>query len=269
VRFPNAFSAIGRFLLLGGVAAGVAAGFSSGATQIAFVPIALALGIIGLVFALIGGKLGNLAGLDKVLRGTGVAGTATVVSMRETGVRINQAPVVELELDVDVSVHAPYRTTIKQRLPLFWGPVKPGIQVGVLVDPVDREHLAVDWDSETPQRRATRAEPEADTPRAQHDVEHLLRTGRRAKAVVISMEDAGEMTELGLVEMGSPRDDDRLFIIDMEVTQAGGMDPYEVRVAHGVPERLVGRVGPRTRLVVAVDRLDDHAVAIDWDSVQR
>jgi len=72
---------------------------------------------------------------------------------------------------------------------------------------------------------------------------------------------------LGLVEVGAPGDDDRLFIIGLEMKQAG-LAPYEVRVAHRVPERLLGRVGPRTRVDVAVDRDDDHAVAIDWESVR-
>ena len=80
------------------------------------------------------------------------------------------------------------------------------------------------------------------------------------------MEDAGDMSELGLVEVGVPGDDDRLFIIGLEVKQAG-MSAYDVRVAHRIPERLLGRVGPRSRVDVAVDRDDDHVVAIDWTSV--
>ncbi len=74
------------------------------------------------------------------------------------------------------------------------------------------------------------------------------------------------MSELGLVEVGVAGDDDRLFIIGLEVKQAG-LSPYDVRVAHPVPERLLGRVGPRSQVDVAVDRDDDHAVAIDWSSV--
>ena len=99
------------------------------------------------------------------------------------------------------------------------------------------------------------------------DIEELLRTGRRATALIISMEDAGDMSELGLVEVGAAGDDDRLFVIGLEVKQSG-MSPYEVRVAHRIPERLLGRVGPRTRVDVGVDRDDDNAVAIDWDTIR-
>jgi hypothetical protein len=183
-------------------------------------------------------------------------------------VRVNGVPVLELGLDVEVASHAPYSAVIRQRVPVFWGSLAPGATVGVVVDPVDRNHLAVDWDVPAPGppgALAPAAEP-LETPARTRSVEHLLRVGRKARAIIISMADAGDMSELGLVEVGSAGDDDRLFIVDMEVQQAG-MDPYEVRVAHRVPERLLGRVGPRTRVRVAIDREDDTAVAIDWDSV--
>ena len=86
--------------------------------------------------------------------------------------------------------------------------------------------------------------------------------------MITSMVDAGDMFELGLAEIATSGDDDRLFIVGLEVKQAG-MAPYEVRVAHRVPERLLGRVGPRTQVAVAIDRDDGHAVAIDWSSVRR
>ena len=138
----------------------------------------------------------------------------------------------------------------------------------VLVDPADRQHLAIDWQS-----GATAAAPAVHEPTPAtsaggiRDIEELLRTGRRATALITSMEDAGDMSELGLVEVGTSGDDDRLFIIGLEVKQSG-LSPYEVRVAHRVPERLLGRVGPRTRVEVGVDRDDDHAVGIDWDTIR-
>jgi hypothetical protein len=193
-----------------------------------------------------------------------------VTALRETHVIVNGSPVYEFTLDVDATSHAPYSTTIRQRTPRFMtAAVLPGAVVGVIVDPIDREHLAIDWE-------ARREAPQPDiedsaTPIARpsvRDVDRLLKVGRAARAVVISMHDAGDMSELGLVEVGRDGDDDRLFVIDMEVQQAG-MDPYEVRVAHRVPERLVGKIGPRTKLAVAVDRSDDHAVAIDWEALHR
>jgi hypothetical protein len=124
--------------------------------------------------------------------------------------------------------------------------------------------LAIDWDAQPVLEHVP--DEVKPTPGGVRDIEELLRTGRHATATITSVEDAGDMSELGLVEVDAPGQDDRLFIIGLEVKQAG-MSPYEVRVGHRVPERLVGRIGPRTTVDVAVDRDDDHAVAIDWSSV--
>lgn len=267
--FLNAFGLLGRFLVAAAVACGAFGVMATGSARMAFLVIALTLGITGATFAFVGTRLGRVSGMDDTLRATGVAGMATVRSIRSIGVMVNGAPVLELELDVDVVSHAPYTTTIRQRVPQFWGPLAPGTTVGVVVDPVDPEHLAIDWDATVagppgePRLEAESVEPDTDRVR---DAERLLRTGRRARAVIISMTDARDMSELGLVEVGQPGEDDRLFIVDMEVQEAG-LDPYEVRVAHRVPERLVGRVGPRTKVAVAIDRVDETAVAIDWTSV--
>lgn len=273
MAFLNAFSAIGRFMVLGAFVSGAIGMATGGETRAALLIVALSIGVTGLVFTFIGSRLGTVAGLDKSLRASGVAGTAAVTSIRDLGVRVNGAPVLELGLDVDVVSHAAYSTTIRQRVPLFWGQLLAGSRVGVVVDPSDPQHLAIDWDATVEGPPATTptagiVQALVDQPPPVRDAEHLLRVGRTARAIIISMTDAGDMSELGLVEVGAEGDDDRLFVVDMEVQQAG-LDPYEVRVAHGVPEHLVGRVGPRTKVRVAVDRDNDQAVAIDWSSVGR
>lgn len=267
--FLNAFGAIGRGAVAGGFGAAAVAVLVEGGARSAFLAVALALAITGVTFWAIGSKLGRVSSLSRALRATGEAGTATITSLGTTGVRVNGIPVLEVGLDVDVSSHAPYAVTVRQLAPAVGaeGRPAPGARVGVVVDRADRETLAIDWDavpSPVPAPEAVAAHSLS----APVDAARLLQVGRRAKAVIISMSDAGGMSELGLVEVGSPGKDDRLFVVDMEVQQAG-MDAYEVRVAHRVPERVVGRVGPRTRVEVSVDHQDDHAVAIDWDSVGR
>lgn len=266
--FLNAFSALGRFLVAAALAGAAAAFLFSGDPRIALLIGSLSIGIPGLVFVGIGTRLGQVSGLDKDLRATGVAGTATITSLGETGVTVSGSPIIEFGLEVDTTAHAPYPTTIRQRTPrLLLGTFLPGGTVAVRVDPTNREHLAIDWEAVTevgsrPTASTTMTPPTTGV----RDAEELLREGRHATALITSMEDAGDMSELGLVEVGAPGDDDRLFIIGLEVKQAG-MSPYDVRVAHSVPERLLGRVGPRSRVDVAVDRDDDHAVAIDWKSI--
>jgi hypothetical protein len=263
--FLNAFSGLGRLFVAGAIACLAASVIFAGEIRAVLLTVALSLGITGIVFRVIGGRLGRVSSLDRNLVATGVRGWATVTSVRDTGVVVNASPVVEFGLDVDSPSHAPYPITIRQRVPRIMS-VGSNRVVGVVVDPVDRTHLAIDWQAQQPEQ------PEAETPTQAlsaggvRDLDELLRTGRHATAIITSMEDAGDMSELGLVEVDAPGRDDRLFIIGLEVKQAG-MGPYEVRVGHRVPERLLGRVGPRTTVDVSVDRDDDHAVAIDWSSV--
>ena len=113
--------------------------------------------------------------------------------------------------------------------------------------------------------RAVLVEPNTNDIR---DTDDVLSTQRCGTAVITSMEDAGDMFELGLAEVGISGNDDPLFIIGLEVQQAGTAS-YEVRVADRVPECLLGRVGPRTHVDVAIDKFDDDAVSIDWSSVRR
>jgi hypothetical protein len=267
--FLNAFSTLGRLFVAGAVACVAVAVAFNGEARMAFFIVGLSIGVTGFVFAFIGSRLGRVSGLDRRLKAVGVRGSATITSVGETGVTVNGSPVIEFGLDVDSSAHTPYSATIRQRAPrLLLGAFLPGSTVTILVDPADRAHLAIDWQAGAEVVAPSVPQP-TPTPTAGgvREIEELLSSGRRATALIISMEDAGDMSELGLVEVGTAGDDDRLFIIGLEVKQSG-MSPYEVRVAHRVPERLLGRVGPRTRIDVGVDRDDDHAVAIDWNTIR-
>lgn len=210
-------------------------------------------------------QLATVTRLDAHLREEGRPGTAIVMAAIPTAFRIGAEKVFTIELQIDAGQGDPYRATIRQRVPAFWGPLDPGSPVGVRIDPHDPQRLAIDWDVPMP---ITPPEPEPPVADTSQDVDDLAQRGRRARAVIISLEPADEMIELGVVEVGSPDDDGALHVIDMEVQQAG-LDPYEVRVAQRVPTRLVGRIGPRTRVTVGVDRDDESVVAIDWTSLAR
>ena len=266
--FLNAFSALGRFFVSAALVSVAAAFLFSGDARMAVLIVGLSIGVTGLVFVGIGTRVGQVSGLDKSLRANGVTGTATITSLGETGVTVNGSPIIEFGLDVDTPAHAPYATTIRQRTPrLLLGGLLPGSSVAILADPTNREHVAIDWQAAIEVESGPTTSGTAPLPTmGTRNAEELLREGRHATALITSMEDAGDMSELGLVEVGAVGDDDRLLIIGLEVKQAG-MSPYDVRVAHPVPERLLGRVGPRSRVDVAVDRDDDNAVAIDWTSI--
>jgi len=268
--FLNAFAVVGRLLVAVALILVAAVILFGSDARMAFFVIALSIGLTGLVFVGLGTRLGRISGLDKSLRTAGVPGIATITSVTETGIIVNGERVIEFRLDVDSTAHSPLSVTIRQRAPrLLIGAFSSGAIVAVLVDPTDREHVTIDWEATADVvSPPTVSPPTPPTAKSVRDADDLLRYGRRATALITSMEDSGDTSELGLVEVGRTGDDDRLFIVGLEIRQAG-LTPYEIRIAHRVPERLLGRVGPRTRVDVAVDRDNDRAVAIDWSSVGR
>lgn len=78
------------------------------------------------------------------LQASGVDGTATVVSVADTGGSLNDHPIARLELDVTLPGQAPYRTTIEQAIPrLQAGQIVPGAVVAVKADPQNPQAVAL------------------------------------------------------------------------------------------------------------------------------
>ncbi len=81
---------------------------------------------------------------QRILR-TGISGVATIRSLRETGVRINDQPRVELELLVRVGTRAPYVIQHKQVVPTVALPLLlPGASIRVKVDPEDPKSCLIE-----------------------------------------------------------------------------------------------------------------------------
>ncbi len=78
------------------------------------------------------------------LQASGVDGTATVVSVADTGGSLNDHPIARLELDVTLPGQAPYRTTVEQAIPrLQSGQIVPGAVVAVKADPQNPQAVAL------------------------------------------------------------------------------------------------------------------------------
>lgn len=78
------------------------------------------------------------------LQASGVDGTATVVSVADTGGSLNDHPIARLELDVTLPGQAPYRTTVEQAIPrLQAGQIVPGAVVAVKADPQNPQAVAL------------------------------------------------------------------------------------------------------------------------------
>jgi hypothetical protein len=276
----NIFGAIGNLLLLGALGCGGAAVFVGGEARAALIITGISLLIPAVIMRGVGRRVGNLTGIQPDFIATGTRGTATVTGVGETGVTINNDPVLAFGLDLNVP-GSPATTEIRQRMPRFlMGAVIPGAEVEVVADREDPSRVAIDW-TVTPRPGAGTASARAASPgpgmerisenmgepvTGVSSAAETLRKGRRGTAVIQSAKDSGDISDLGVVDPTDPGRDDRIYVLELEV-KLPGRSPYVARVGHRVPERLFGRIGPGMTLEVAVDRDDDQGVAIDWEKV--
>jgi hypothetical protein len=74
----------------------------------------------------------------EVLLETGQQGQATILSLEDTGMLINNNPRVRIGLEVTVPGYPPYQVTKTMTVPMIKLPqVQPGLVVAVLADPAD------------------------------------------------------------------------------------------------------------------------------------
>src|SRR5262245_31101626 len=146
------FMVLAVLLLAGGVAL-VIGGVMVGGTEAIGVYIAgAALIVTGVVFIFVGRYLGGHKRRQKLGRGMtasgkpALAGQATVLDVRDTGVTVNNTSAsFEFTLQVSVSGMAPYEATIKELVGRTqYGAIQPGMTVGVFVDPDDPSNVALD-----------------------------------------------------------------------------------------------------------------------------
>lgn len=82
---------------------------------------------------------------DPDVRTAGLAGQATIVSLREGGPYINQRPTITMELDVELPQRDSYRAQARQPVGrLVIGRLQPGATIPVRVDPNDPANVVVD-----------------------------------------------------------------------------------------------------------------------------
>ncbi len=266
----NAFSYAGAGIGLVGVALLIASIFVTGDDRAGLAVTGVSLVPFGLIFFFVGKRIGTFSGVSPRLLDTGLPRRGLVTRMWETGVTMNNNPVLGFEINVVSERDEPYPATVQQSIPrMLVGAVLPGTVLGIEVDPEDPQRIAIDWSiapevpGPTPQENGDEEMPVGRSVSA----EDLLARGRRTRATISSMRRMGTIGDLGLAGRGDERWDDELFLMELEVRRAGA-DEITARVLHRVPDRLVGRVGPGLVVPVAVDR--DHPereLAIDWDAV--
>lgn len=284
--FKNLFTMIGGGIAVAGAGLAVAGlVFGSGPDRFGLVVPGIFMIVFGLIFYRVGSRIGKLVmGGRKVLE-TGRPGRGTITKMWETGVTINEQPVFGFEMDLEVEGAAAGAVSVQQVVPrMLAGAVLPGHSVAVKVDQDDPTEVVIDWSEMPAPSGASSAGPGthsssdiaaalgdairrggSDAPEPPESAAKLLRTGRRGTARVTSVADVGEIGELGLAGGDRELEDDRLYVIGLDV-KLPGRSPYPAQIGHRVPDRLIGRVGPGLEVQVAVDRDNDQSVAVDWDA---
>jgi hypothetical protein len=102
---------------------------------------------IGIVFLAVGIGVERMLGTRRRLLQTGTLSTATLQAVRETSMRVNGSPVVQLELVVDVPGRGPVRATMREVVPLTrLAALSPGTRIPVAVDRLDPSRMAIDWE---------------------------------------------------------------------------------------------------------------------------
>jgi hypothetical protein len=88
-----------------------------------FLLTAAILGVLSLGLLLWARKWSKRAAEADRLRMMGVAGQATILGMRQTGVYLNEPPQIEMNLQIQTHMHGPYQATTREYVPLMlWGP---------------------------------------------------------------------------------------------------------------------------------------------------
>ncbi len=79
------------------------------------------------------------------IRGNGLPAKGTVLKIWETGVRVNDNPVVGFLLEIHAEGMTPYEAETKALISILWIPqIQPGAVLPVKYDPEDPSRIALD-----------------------------------------------------------------------------------------------------------------------------
>jgi hypothetical protein len=99
-----------------------------------------------IIFATLGIVLGKGSRVKARLAKVGVQGRAQVVSATETGTRVNNKPLIAIQMLVQAPGLQPFTAIHKEVVShVNMGRIQPGSQVAIVVDPKDRTQMVIDW----------------------------------------------------------------------------------------------------------------------------
>lgn len=106
------------------------------------------LAVVGIALIVIGFVVGQRAAATDRLLQTGLAGSAAITGLTQTGMYFNENPQVRMQLLISLPGQTPYAATHTEVVPLILlGRLTSGAPLAVRVDPADLNRVAVDWSS--------------------------------------------------------------------------------------------------------------------------
>jgi hypothetical protein len=208
------------------------------------------------------------------LEQAGVNAPGQIISVRDTGVTVNDNPRVVLTLRVTPTDGAPFEVSKKQTVSRVSIP-RPGDSFVVRFDPEDPENFALgapapSVDGPAPSIDAAGAGTIAsavaadDSGVTRGSAAELLATGKRMTAVVREFSPTGKT--VGDANPGAPDPYDPVYVFKVEIPLELG-SPIEATYLHRVPVARVDQLSIGERLNVAVNPANPtREVAIDWET---
>jgi hypothetical protein len=102
--------------------------------------------VVGAAVIVIGLLIGRGAAATDQILAAGIAGTAAITGVTQTGMYLNDQPRIKMGLLVRLPGQVPYAAEHSEFVPLILlARVQPGATLPVRVDPVDPQKIAIDW----------------------------------------------------------------------------------------------------------------------------
>lgn len=137
------FIPLGALFLVVGIASVVA--MVAGMIPIAAIALPLTFTVMGAVFFVVGRAMGKAAARAERLRIHGLRGTAQILAIAPTGLRVNRVPQMRFDLMIQLEGRAPYQASTKMLVSHVMG-VAPGSSVAVRVDPQNPSDVLIETD---------------------------------------------------------------------------------------------------------------------------
>jgi hypothetical protein len=93
-------------------------------------------------------EMGGMSLRHERLLQTGQPGQARILALHQTGVRVNQQPMLKFDLEVIQGPGAPYPTSVSQVVNLLYlSHLSPGVLLNIKIDPHKPQNVAIDWNA--------------------------------------------------------------------------------------------------------------------------